>query len=210
MRNQLTAGILTGGMARRLQRLGPIDKGLVELQGQPLVAYIAHTFLSLGLKPLLISANRYLDQYQHYGKVIADPADLADYQGPLAGVLALLEQLHTDWLVVLPVDSPFIPADVIQDLWAAHKAQPQGQLFFVQHERSYPLCLLVHRSQKEALRTYLTSGQRRVQSWLQQQQACAVDCRSYPLEAFFNINEPEDIKSAQLRAQQLGLKIPSA
>lgn len=200
MHTQLTGGILTGGQARRLQSLGDIDKGLIELDGQPLVAHTAHKLQPYSSQPLLISANRNKTVYQSYGQVIADPDYLADYQGPLAGVLAMLTHCTTDWLMVLPVDSPFIPATLIPELWQAHLAQPTATAFYVQHERTYPLCLLLHRRCASSLKAYLLAGQRRVQGWLAEQAAVGVDMRHYAAEDFFNINEPIDVKNARERA----------
>ena len=200
MQAQLTGGVLTGGLARRFQSLGEIDKGLLELQGQPLVAHAIKKLQPYSSQPVLISANRNKNQYKQYGVVVEDPDYLADYQGPLAGILAMLETTQTDWLMVLPVDSPFIPSEVITRLWQAHLQQPAQRAFFVQHERSYPLCLLVHRDCAEDLKVYLLSDQRRVQTWLANQKACAVDLRQMPVENFFNINEPADIDDARKRA----------
>lgn len=200
MRTQLTAAVLTGGLARRLQSLGDIDKGLVVLADKPLVTWAAEKLQPYTAYPLLISANRNQTQYAKYGQVVQDPKDLADYQGPLAGLLALLTAATTDWLMVLPVDSPFVLDQLVPDLWQAHLDQPTKQAFFAQHERNYPLCLLIHKDCAPALRAYLLSGQRKVQQWLAEQNAVAVDVRHYPEHSFFNINEPADIKSAQLRA----------
>lgn len=197
-RLQLSGGILTGGLARRFQTddSGVIDKGLLDLSGQPLVAHTAKKLQPYCTPPLLISANRNKDKYKKYGEVIADPDDLAGYQGPLAGLLAMLSEITTEWLMVLPVDSPFVPEALIEALWQAHLDQPQKLAFYAQHERSYPLCLLIHKSSVTALKTYLLAGQRRVQSWLAAQDAVAVNLKHYPAEAFFNINEPADLQRA--------------
>lgn len=209
IQNQLTGGILTGGLARRLQAVNSqqVDKGLVDLNGQPLVAYIAQKLQPYTLLPLLISANRNLIHYKKYGYVVADPEDCVGYQGPLAGILAMLRILTTDWLMVLPVDSPFLPSSLTTDLWQAHVNLPEKRAFFVQHDRTYPLCLLVHVSCVASLSAYLQSGQRRVQSWLAEQNAVAVDLRHYPASTFFNINEPADLAQARVLALS---KNPSA
>lgn len=209
IQNQLTGGILTGGLARRLQAATSqqVDKGLVDLNGQPLVAYTAQKLTPYTSLPLLISANRNQRSYEKYGCVVADPEDCAGYQGPLAGILALLRVVTTDWLVVMPVDSPFLPSTLTLDLWQVHLDQPEKHAFFVQHDRTYPLCLLIHVSAVGALAAYLQSGQRRVQSWLAEQNAVAVDLRHYPSTAFFNINEPADLAQAQVLIQP---KSPSA
>lgn len=198
--SELTGGILTGGLARRLQSAAhaDLDKGLIELGELPLVAWSAKKLMPYTQLPLLISANRHHNQYEKYGQVVGDPEFLADYQGPLAGILAMLLVSTTDWLMVLPVDSPFVPNQLIVDLWQAHLAQPQKRAFFVQHERIYPLFLLIHKDCAPALKAFLLSDQRRVQSWLAQQDAVAVDCRHYAEQDFFNINEPADIQRAQV------------
>lgn len=195
---QLSGGVLTGGLARRFQTddSGAIDKGLLDLAGQPLVAHSVKKLQPYCIAPLLISANRNKNNYKKYGEVITDPDYLAGYQGPLAGLLAMLSVVTTDWLMVLPVDSPFVPTTLISELWAAHLAQPEKRAFYVQHERSYPLCLLIHKDCAPALKAYLLAGQRRVQGCLAEQNAVAVDLRHYPADVFFNINEPADLQQA--------------
>lgn len=196
---QLSGGVLTGGLARRFQTEGsssPIDKGLLDLAGQPLVAHTVKKLQPYCTSPLLISANRNKNKYKKYGQVVPDPSYLAGYQGPLAGLLAMLSVVVTDWLMVLPVDSPFVPAALIESLWQAHEVQPKKRMFYVQHERTYPLCLLIHKDCVTALKASLLAGQRRVQGWLAEQGAVAVDLRHYPVEAFFNINEPADLQQA--------------
>lgn len=194
----LSGGVLAGGLARRFQADGSsaIDKGLLDLAGQPLVAHSVKKLQPYAVSPILISANRNQDKYQKYGEVITDPGCLAGYQGPLAGLLAMLSVIVTDWLMVLPVDSPFVPTSLIEELWEKRLAQPDKRAFYVQHERSYPLCLLIHKDCAPALKAYLLSGQRRVQDWLAEQNAVAVDLRHYPADVFFNINEPADLQQA--------------
>lgn len=196
----LTGGILTGGLARRLQSIQnqDVDKGLIDLAGQPLVSWSAKKLRPYTKLPLLISANRNHPQYEKYGQVVDDPDYLPSYQGPLAGILAMLLAAKTEWLMVLPVDSPFVPNQLIVDLWQAHLAQPQKRAFFVQHERTYPLFLLIHTDCAPTLESYLQADQRRVQGWLEQQDAVAVDLRHYAEQDFFNINEPADVQRAHI------------
>lgn len=207
MHKTVTGGVLTGGQARRLQELGPVDKGLVLLQQRPLVAWVAQTLQQCTTGPLLISANQHPARYAPYGVVVSDPSALPPFQGPLAGLWALLERCPTDWLAVLPVDTPFVPVALFTELWAAQAQHPSARLFFMQHERSYPLCLLIHRAVLSALQHDVLAGERRVQRWLLQQHAVAVDMRHHPVDYFFNINTPADVKSAQQRALVLGARL---
>lgn len=204
MQNSVTGGILTGGLARRLQSLGPIDKGLVLLQQRPLVEWAAHTLQAISVAPLLISANRHVDRYSSYGQVVSDPSQLDPFQGPLAGLWAMLESCPTPWLAVLPVDTPFVPPELFTQLWIASQQQSRVPAFFMQHQRSYPLCLLIQRSVLPTLKHDVLNGERRVQYWLMKQGAVGVDMQQYPAGCFLNINTPADIKSAQQWAQAAG------
>jgi molybdopterin-guanine dinucleotide biosynthesis protein A len=83
-REDITAVILAGGRARRMQGA---DKGLLELLGRPLLDYII-----TGLRPqvdrILINANRNLTRYRESGyPVIKD--SMNDYCGPLAGMASV-------------------------------------------------------------------------------------------------------------------------
>ncbi|HID48564.1 MAG TPA: molybdenum cofactor guanylyltransferase MobA, partial [Chromatiales bacterium] len=79
----ITAVILAGGIGRRM---GGQDKGLVELDGRPLIEHIIDA-LKPQVMTILINANRNQYRYASYGyPVITDT--LANYQGPLAGFAA--------------------------------------------------------------------------------------------------------------------------
>jgi molybdopterin-guanine dinucleotide biosynthesis protein A len=111
-RGDVTAAILAGGAARRF---GGIDKGFVELDGRPLVAWSVDA-LAPQVAAILIVANRNAERYADYGCVIADRAD--GYRGPLEGVRSALVAATTPWLVTVPVDSPRPGADLVARLAA--------------------------------------------------------------------------------------------
>src|SRR5699024_6312427 len=110
----ITGAVLAGGAGRRM---GGVDKGLVELRGKPLVAW-ALDALRPQTATLLINANRSQDQYRVFGwPVIADDGD--GYQGPLAGMLAVLSAAQTAYVLTVPCDAPRIPPDLAARLGAA-------------------------------------------------------------------------------------------
>lgn len=83
----ITGVVLAGGKARRM---GGADKGLLELDGKPLWRHVADT-LALQVETVVVNANRHRDIYQQSGlKVIPD--SLADFPGPLAGMLSVFLQ----------------------------------------------------------------------------------------------------------------------
>lgn len=187
--------VLAGGRARRFDLSGQIDKGLLLLQGQPLVQHVVRR-LRPQVGPVLISANRNPEQYVHWGRVVPDALELEGYLGPLAGLASVLDQVATPWVLSCPVDLPFVPSDLGKRLSRA--VEEQGAVAaYVQAERSHPLCLLLRADQAAVLKAYLLSGERRVMNFLQSIGAIAVDLRDAPEHAFFNINTPQDLDQAQ-------------
>ena len=79
-KNEITAVILAGGQASRMDGE---DKGLIVFRELPLIAHVVN-ITKPKVNQTLISANRNLEEYANFGKVISD--DLEGYQGPLAGI----------------------------------------------------------------------------------------------------------------------------
>lgn len=112
--------ILAGG---RATRMGGIDKGLVLFQQMSLVQHVINR-LKPQVDEIFINANREINQYQSLGyHVLQD--DIAGFIGPLAGFHLGLSHAKYDYLLTVPCDSPQLPADLVQRLFAAlnlHKA----------------------------------------------------------------------------------------
>ena len=102
----ITGVVLAGGKARRM---GGVDKGLLELNGKPLWQHVADALMTQ-LSHVVVNANRHQEIYQAGGlKVIED--SLADYPGPLAGMLSVMQQEAGEWFLFCPCDTPYIPHD---------------------------------------------------------------------------------------------------
>ncbi len=146
---------------------------------------------------MVISANEQTDEYARYATVLSDDPSVSGWQGPLAGVLTALEHIQTPWLLCLPVDCPFLPELLVPELLKASAGQQSVQAFYARAERAHPLCLLLHQDLAANLRLFLNSGERRVQGWLQQAGAQAVEFGVHTEPLFSNINTPEQWREAQ-------------
>src|SRR5678815_2121192 len=100
--------------------MGGVDKGLQVHHGMPLALH-ALLRLTPQVGQLMINANRNLGAYESMG-VPVWPDTIPDYAGPLAGFLTGLERCETPYLVTVPCDSPFFPADLVERLAAALEA----------------------------------------------------------------------------------------
>jgi len=185
----ITALVLAGGKSRRM---GGRDKGLLPFGSGPLIGHVLDAILPQ-VGAALISANRNQEQYQRLGfPVIADP--LADFQGPLAGFLAGLENMHTRYLLTLPCDGPVIICDLARRL-AAGLSEADATIA-VAHDgrRLQPVYALLHHGVVADLRLFLQQGERKIDLWYPRNHWVSVDFSDTP-EQFCNINTPEDYAS---------------
>lgn len=182
----VTAVILAGGQGRRM---GGADKGLVDYQGRPLVEWVL-AVLAPQVGEIVISANRNLERYAAYGRRVL-PDTLPAYPGPLAGVLAALQAVTTDWLLVVPCDTPHLPADLAFRLLGA--AQLEGVPLAVTEDdvRIHHSCFLVHTDQRDDLAAFLARGERAVRHW---QAGLASTSVRFDAAAFANVNRPDDLQ----------------
>ena len=158
---KITGVVLAGG---RGSRMGGKDKGLVLLNGVALFHFVLET-LRPQVDQLVISANRHIEIYQQAGvPVITD--SLPDYPGPLAGMLAVMEAVESEWFLFSPCDTPNIPSNLASCLWDGLGDPAVSAVWVNDGERDHPGIALIHRSVKVALRAYLSTGERRVMQFL--------------------------------------------
>ena len=196
MKSPLTAVILAGGLARRMNGK---DKGLQFLQQKPLYQHIWQRLIPQ-VDQILINANRSVTTYQQSGlSVISDRTDLniPEYSGPLSGMLTGLLHAKYDWVLFVPCDSPFFQLNLAEKLHQALHNENSGNhhckaAYVIAQHKAHPTFCLLHRSLTPALINYLQQGQRRVLQFMHQQQAIAVDF-SEQHQAFININTLEQL-----------------
>jgi len=188
--------ILAGGRGARMQEA---DKGLVPLDGLPLVAHVAQR-LAPQVERVLISANRNPGQYAAHGRVLADDPAYGRWPGPLAGVAAGLAVWPGPWLVVVPCDTPFLPADLALRLVGAAEAAGAPLAVARAGGRRHAVCMAARTHLYENLRAYLAAGDRKVDLW--QDRAGAVDVDFGAADAFMNLNTPQELAQARGYASQ--------
>ena len=184
-KNEITAVILAGGQASRMDG---DDKGLILFRELPLIAHVVN-ITKPKVSQTLISANRNLEEYANFGKVISD--DLEGYQGPLAGISKALKVCSTSYLLVLPCDSPLIDAALIDSL--IEKMEVTKADICVAHDGSimHATYALMQTRLEKNLEEFLEEGGRKMALWYRQQNLERIDVSSH-LEVLTNINRPED------------------
>lgn len=182
---RLAAVILAGGLGRRM---GGADKGLIAYQGRPLVEW-ALAALAPQVDELVISANRNPDAYAAYGHRVL-PDTLPDFPGPLAGVLAALQSVTADWLVVVPCDTPHVPADLVARLQDAALQEKVPLAIAADDARMHHTCFIVRTDQRDTLTAFLARGERAVRHW---QAGLASTTVRFDAACLANFNTPGDL-----------------
>ena len=187
----ITAVILAGGQGRRM---GGQDKGLIEIDGQPLVAMLVNRLQRQGVA-IVINANRNHDQYRQFGyPVVSDR--LEDYQGPLAGFASAMSAVDSRYILTLPCDGPRLADDYVARFIAASSGQQPGVLVAFDGERLQPVHALIRVDLLPSLERFLESGERKIDRWYAEQDFQQVDF-SECVDMFRNINTPSDQESLQ-------------
>ena len=178
----ITAVILAGGKGRRMAGR---DKGMVELDGKPLVSHIIKA-MAPQVEKILINANRNLQRYQDLGyPVVRD--SLTGYQGPLAGFLSAMEAVDTADIMFVPCDGPLLPGDLVERFVSVRKRSAADIAVAHDGERLQPVYALIPARLKPELASFLASGERKIDRWYAQQRMALVDFSDMP-DIFRNIN----------------------
>jgi molybdopterin-guanine dinucleotide biosynthesis protein A len=194
--SDITGLVLAGG---RAQRMGGIDKGLIPFKGIPLIESSLNR-LRPQVHTILINANRNHSIYSSYGyPVLTDEDD--SFSGPLAGFMVGLKACKTPFLLTVPCDSPLFPLDLANQL-AVSLETNQVKIGYASSQDmtgkiwAQPVFCLMHKDLLGPLKNFLESGERKIDRWYAQENACSVLFANE--KAFTNANTPAEL--AQLES----------
>jgi molybdenum cofactor guanylyltransferase len=187
MSEKITGVILAGGLGRRM---GGIDKGLQELRGRPLTAWVVER-LAPQVEELLINANQNPESYAAFGHRVV-PDQIPDFAGPLAGLHAALSAAAHPLVATAPCDSPFLPEDLISRLFEALTATGTDLAVARTFDQPHPVFCLCRRAVLPHLTEFLASGGRKIDHWYATLKVIEVAFDD-EADAFENINTREEL-----------------
>ena len=195
----VTPGVLlAGGLARRM---GGGDKPMRRIGGRTILERVIAR-----LKPqcdgLILNANGDPARFASFSlPVIAD--SVADFPGPLAGILAALDwaaavRPDVAWILSAAADCPFLPRDLVARLHEA-RAEEEAQLAVAASGgQSHPVIGLWSVALREELRHALVKEDvRKIDRWTARYKLATVNWPATPLDPFFNANTMDDIAQAE-------------
>ncbi|WP_407148159.1 molybdenum cofactor guanylyltransferase MobA [Bradyrhizobium sp. ORS 86] len=190
--------LLAGGLARRM---GGGDKPMRTIGGRTILERVIAR-LTPQCDGLVLNANGDPARFAAFGlPVVADT--VADFPGPLAGILAALDWVATnrrDVSLVLSAaaDCPFLPRDLVARLYRALTEQDAQLAVAASGGQSHPVIGLWSVALRDDLRHALVDEDvRKIDRWTARYRLATVAWPTTPLDPFFNANTMDDIAEAE-------------
>lgn len=193
MRSEVTAVILAGGEGLRMGGAKPLRR----LAGERLIDRALR--LARGWCETVAVAVREPSQVEPVdAELIYDEATVP---GPIGGLVAGLRfgrARDHSLLLTIPADMPFLPADLLDRLAGAIRAE--GCALAASDGQLHPVCALWHAAALDQAIAYVASGRRSLKGFAELVGRRTVEWPGGARDPFLNINTAEDLAAAERRA----------
>ena len=194
--------LLAGGLARRM---GGGDKPMRQIGGRTILDRVIAR-LQPQCDGLILNANGDPARFAAFGlPVVAD--SVADFPGPLAGILAALDWAAANrpdvaFILSAAADCPFLPRDLVSRLHRARAEEKAELAVAASGGQSHPVIGLWNVALREELRHALVVEDiRKIDRWTARYKLATVEWPTAPLDPFFNANTMDDIAEAERLAK---------
>jgi len=187
-RSRFSAIILAGGASSRMGR----EKCGILLGNKSL---LDHTIDLLGIfsDEILISSNTLAGPYNHFPVFPDEKKGL----GPLGGLNSTLKKISREAAIVLPCDTPLIPAEIIAYLLKAYEGRPT---VLSVNDRMQPLCGIYPAGMSRLIASSVELGHLKLQTLIEEAggKVCRLENSGIKADQqrFLNINTPDKIDAA--------------
>jgi len=188
MVNDTTGILLAGGNSSRMET----EKGLVLLNGKPLVEYALESLQSV-FKRIIISANSAI--FDGYGWPVVK--DQHEGCGPMAGISAGMKAMQTDFAFVLSYDMPFVSTGLIRAI-LNKRADFEAVLPFC-NNFPVPVCACYNRTILPQLENSILSQKLKVSQFVEGIRYHYLIPDQSQSDQFYSVNTPSDLQTAALR-----------
>jgi molybdenum cofactor guanylyltransferase len=194
----IPAVLLAGGLARRM---GGGDKPMRTIGGRTILERVIAR-LEPQCGGLILNANGDPARFAAFGlPVIAD--GVADFPGPLAGILAGLDwaaanRPEVTHILSAAADCPFLPRDLVSKLEESRREHGAELAVASSGGQTHPVIGLWNVRLREELRHALVvEDVRKIDRWTARYPLATVTWPIAPLDPFFNANTAGDIAEAE-------------
>ena len=187
MNTEIEGVILAGGESKRMGT----NKSLIELHNKPLIEHVYDRLIEQ-VSDVSINTNQPIKIFpkniQFQDRILNNP-------GPLAGIQAGLFYAKQNWVQFCPNDCPFLPINLVEKLSFCIKDKGPTIILPSLFDRLEPVFMLCHRSLLKNLDKFISSGERKMELWIKENNYKAVNF-SDP-KAFVNINTHSELSNIE-------------
>ena len=190
--------ILAGGNARRL---GGKGKAFIEVIGVPLINLVIQKFEPQVSKVAINTRDK--NNFSNYNyPIIEDVINEEGGSGPLAGISSAIKWAKTlnnlvSHVVVVPVDTPLLPEDLVNRMSLELKINKPDIIFSSSNNNIYPVVSMWSLEMDSYLDQALHQGVRKIDLFTSSYNVSIIDWSFNDIDPFFNINRPEDVELAE-------------
>jgi molybdopterin-guanine dinucleotide biosynthesis protein A len=174
--------------------MGGVDKALLTIQGKTILDRVVDV-LRPHCSPIALVGRDIAPS-----PLIALPDPVrdrpSDRQGPLAGILAALTWTPTDYVMIAPCDTPFLPDDLIPRLWQGVSADV-GVITAATGQWDHPTVALWRKDLAPALAAAFNAGTRSIRAFTKTIPHALVHWQDGGLDPFTNVNTQQDLAQAE-------------
>jgi molybdopterin-guanine dinucleotide biosynthesis protein A len=188
--NKRAGYVLTGGRSSRFGR----NKAFVDVDGRPMAVHVAERIRSVIDSVALVGpATAYAD----LGLRVIE--DSVDGFGPVAGILAAVEDSAAPWVLVVACDLPNIRPQFLEMLFRrAESSSVDAVIPLATDGRKQPLCAVYSKSMVEPLRQAVKGGVAKVTTAISGAALAYLLPSEYATldpsgEMLLNVNRPDDL-----------------
>lgn len=198
MNTNVAGVLLAGGLSRRM---GGGDKGFRAVGGVPIIER-AMNAAKPQVAALVLNANGDPARFAGFGLPVA--ADVVGgFAGPLAGILTGLEWARINvpscsWVLSIPTDAPFLPADLVARMMARLDAEGAELACARSGDQIHPVIgLWPVRLADDLRKAMVDEDMRKIDRWTARYRIAVADWPTEPYDPFFNVNTPDDVAEAE-------------
>ena len=184
---KIEAFVLAGGKSSRMGT----DKGLVHLNGKPMVSYVLRALQETKL-PVKIIANN--PEYEKFELSVC--IDVVKEKGPMGGLLTALSNTDADVVLLISCDMPFVNAEAINLLL---KAVDEEQITAaLVKDRINPMFAAYPAHLKKSVEDTIASEALKMTNFILKNPHILVPSVAQKLPwCFRNINDEQELKEAE-------------
>jgi len=178
----ITVIILAGGKSSRMGQ----DKGLMLLNGKPMIEYIIEIAKQISTEIIIVANN---DSYLKFNLPVYKDEFLD--KGPLAGIYTGIKNANTEKNLILSCDVPYIQKDLIEFLISnSEKNEITVSLF---QDKLHPLIGIYTKSCMPVIIDHIKRNELKVTTIFEKLKTKLLDVNKFDSSNFRNINTENDL-----------------